>query len=483
MLRLVTTVCFASIFFTGCTAVFGSYSFDDEDAGTAMDAGPGPIEAGVDAGGRDAGSFDAAGTDAAGFDAGDFDDAGVDAGVVPPPPDPRRYVISPPTRVRDAIELSGGVLVVGSTEPLTGRSREGVAMLYRPDGTVEWANQLGSTFSDQLTAVASRGGVTLMVGGTRGFSGGAPTNDQALIVEATPTGLGRAWAYGTPAEELLWSIIDGGAIAEWIGLGYYESGGDRDGLVVAFDSNVNPLWAAQLALSEDEELFDGVVIGDTVYVTGTTGDPAGADTHMLVAAVDDSSVRWARRSTMRRGAMGVSIAEDPSDGSLVVTGGLGFGSPAMVRLTTAGEVSGSYVDLLGDRATNVTFGAGAPMVVAAQFNGGSFDVSIANTVTSASARLGNGTSTTGYLRTPVVRVGAVDRLVLEGPSMSVQDVPFNTVPMTGCTVSSGMVGLRAVEATALETVTLSRTARTFSGGTITLPSGAAMVTVENGCGP
>ena len=48
---------------------------------------------------------------------------------------------------------------------------------------------------------------------------------------------------------------------------------------------------------------------------------------------------------------------------------------------------------------------------------------------------------------------------------------------------SGMVGMRPVEATALEAVTLSRTALTFSGGSITLPSAPAMVTVENGCAP
>lgn len=447
------------LFSTGCTAVFGSWSFDDTDAG------PGPIDAAVDAGPAfDAGPGLDAGPrpDGAPLDAGPLPrDGGTDAGALPTPPDARRWTAPTDLRVRGAARRgAGGVLTVGTTEQLPGTSRDGWAVWYDDSG-VRWSQFFRGITNDQLNSVGVRGSDLMIAGSTRSVHVGTSRNSDVLLLQPGDAGITGGWHYGTTDEEALWTLFDGGSLAAWIGVGYVgDTGPTRDGLVVAFDASVTPLWAARFDAGDAENFNAGVVADGRVYVAGESGG-SGAR-RALVAAVSPTGVLWAKWT----GPGDNTTTHAYVDGAGVVHMTARVGAAALLDVTPDGDITGVTLPSSG-RLTGIVDTGGASALTIAQWNGSAFDVLLARREGQriTTRTLAAGIATPGFLPAPIVDADGVTRIVVEAPS-GLADIPFNAAPESSCLggPSVGTSGL--VLSGDFTDATLTRTPMSFTGGAV-----------------
>lgn len=431
----------------GCSLVLDGDRFLDAAPRDAADAA-GPRDAGP----RDAGPHD-------GGDAGPTD-AGPDAEVVIEPPAPTRWQVGTNVRARDAIALGDGYLVVGSIVPEA--DRQGLLVYVDAAGTVD-AWDVGSPMADQFTSAASRSGQTVVGGLTRGFSG--TPNDQVFLVEVSPDGVQRAVRWGTPAEDALWDVSPGGSLGEWVGVGYHGTVGDRNGLVVVFDADLEPLWAAHIDAGEDDELFSATVIDGVLYAVGSTGNPDGGDTHSWVVALNASEVLWSRKSAMRT-AGGVHLSP-AVEGGLRMAGSIRGGRAALVQLSVDGEVSGFELPSVPGRMTRTWTSGADTFFTAGTFSSGSFELRVGRlsderVLTRAIDRR---IKTTGFLRTPLVSVGGQARLIGETPDGFV-DIPFSTTLGVGCEAGSAMGSVDPITEADMPTTSVIRESLNLTGGPV-----------------
>lgn len=405
---------------------------------------------------------------------------GVDSGMqpdmtLPPPAAPTLYDPAIPILVHGAAELGSGLAVVGTTPSdfEVDESREAVAFHADASGNVVWSSRFGDPSMDQFLAVARRGATVLAAGVTRGYSVTGANNNDALLVRVDTAGLGAAFNWGTPDDELLFGLFDGGQVAEWIGVGEYTTGAERDGLVAAFDANLQPLWASAFDAGADDYFSSGVVLGDVVYVVGSTGTRGVPDMRRaLVAAVDSSTVQWAQRSVLPGTAISATAGLEGQQ--FGVAGGLSDGTntaPMVIRFAPDGTFSGRRFAVAGAfAATNTWFTAQDSYVATgARGNLTPFVMNVDAAAHADVIDFDPGIVTAGFLPTPIISTASVQRVVLQGANQTALDVPFSLTPEARCAANApGVVGT-AVPSDALETLILSRVDLTFDGGEIGAP--------------
>ncbi len=393
-------------------------------------------------------------------------DAQMDMDPVFPAPDGSTLVSSSvPFVFRDAESLGGGVIAVGTTPDqfVAGESREALAVHY--DGTgVVWASRFGDASNDQFTAVARRGNEVLLGGVSRGYSVGTSNNNDALLVRATATGYGPAFNYGTPGDELLYGLFDGGQVAHWIGVGEAGNGDNRDGLVVAFDQNLNVLWATRFETGADDIFFDGAVIGNQIIAVGSTGVRNGTR-RSLVAAVGNNTVTWAQRSS----ADDTEAMSAHVDGNRVlVAGRVSSGAnaqPAILRFGDDGLVNGVRFNTPGT-ATRIALGQRDVVV---GFSTDRAGMLLTWDGTTAKRLPFESQLKAGFLSNPLFEADGQLRTVFQSTNDTIVDLPFSLTPESSCSGAVEEVGTSPIGAADFAQVGLTPTALTFTGGAIANP--------------
>ncbi len=397
--------------------------------------------------------------------------------VFPTPADSTLFKANVPFLFRDADSLGGGVIAVGTTPDqfVANEGREAVAVHY--DGTgVVWSSRFGDPGNDQFSAVARRGNEVLLGGLTRGYSVGAANNNDALLVRATTTGFGAAFHYGTTGEEMLYGLFDGGQVAHWIGVGESGNGDNRDGLVVAFDQDLNVLWATSFETGDDEIFFDGAVIGNQIIAVGSTGVRDGIR-RSLVAAVGNNTVAWARRSTTDY-TEAIGAVRDGN--KVVVAGRVASGAgtqPAIMRFTANGAVTGLRFNTTG-AATNIRLGDQRDVVVG--YGADRTGMLLTWDGTTAKRLPFQSQIRAGFLSNPLFEAGGQFRTVFQSANDTIVDLPFSLTPESSCSEAVEEVETNAIGAADFAQVTLTPTALTLTGGAITNPRTSAITTTAQG---
>jgi hypothetical protein len=371
-----------------------------------------------------------------------------------------------PFLFRDAESLANGAIAVGTTPDnfVANESREAVAIHYDGSGVV-WSGRLGDPGNDQFTSVTRSGNQVLMAGLTRGYSVGASNNNDVLLVRALPTGFGEAFHWGTTGDEMLYGIIDGGQVAAWIGFGEAGNGDNRDGLVVAFDSNLEVLWATRFETGADEVFFDGAVLGNQVVAVGNTGVRSGTR-RSLVAAVGNGSVAWARRGTSNNTDAISAVREG---NQVVVSGNAASGSgsqPAIMQFAANGTVTGVRFDTAGT-AHNIKFGDQRNVIAA--FGANRAGMLITWDGTTARRLPLESQLRAAFWSTPIFVAGGQLRTVFQSANDSFVDLPFSLAPESSCSMAVEELNTNPVGAADFEDVPLTPSTLAFTGGAIANP--------------
>ncbi len=393
--------------------------------------------------------------------------------VFPPAAKSTLFQTDVPFIFRDADRLAGGVIAVGTTPDnfIANESREAVAVHYDSTGVV-WSARFGDPSNDQFTSVARRGNEVLLGGLSRGYSVGAANNNDVLLVRANATGFGEAFNWGTTGEELLYGLFDGGQVAQWIGVGESGNGENRDGLVVAFDANLQVLWATKFETGDDEIFFDGAVAGNQIVVVGNTGVKNGTR-RSLVASVSNGAVAWARRST----ADNTDATSAVREGNQVLVAGKASSAngsqPAIMSFAADGSVSGVRFDTAG-MATNILVGDQRNAIVGYGANrAGMLITWDGNTAQKLPLET---QLRAAFLSNPLFEAGGQNRTVFQSAGDSFVDLPFSLTPQSSCSSTVEELNINSVGPADFEQITLTPTSLSFTGGAITAPRITMMTT-------
>lgn len=315
-----------------------------------------------------------------------------------------------------AVDSAGNAIVVGYTagqfdgQTKVGGDTDAVIARIRPDGTIDWLRQFGTTGADYLLAVTVDSvGNAFAAGWTSGtfpsqtLSGAS----DAFVVKFRPDGTQETLSqFGCPKEDSLSSIaIDSSGllyVSGWatdaVAAGQQPLGG-RDGAVYKVQPGTGVVWARQFGSSEDDEAAAIGIGGGNLYTAGRTlgtlpGQAASGRIDGMIASYDLSGTqRWLRQvGTVGDDELrGLAVA---SDGSGVYVGG--YVSRALPTAQWSGQQDAFYTKLRSDGGQDWVkqFGTAFNDQVTALFSSGPGALYVTGTV--GEALLGQ------------VRVGAVD---------------------------------------------------------------------------
>ena len=161
---------------------------------------------------------------------------------------------------------------------------DGFAAKFDADGNQQWIRHIGTDATDwgQGSALAPDGGL-FFTGYTEGDLGGANAGDKDLFaVRLRPDG-SLAWAAQLGTSALDWTQgvglgPDGGVLLAGSTEGSFaaDHAGERDMIVVSFDADGNEQWRWQGGTAGADSAFEVRQAGDHIVVTGSvTGDLAG----------------------------------------------------------------------------------------------------------------------------------------------------------------------------------------------------------------
>ncbi|WP_420434916.1 hypothetical protein [Candidatus Poriferisocius sp.] len=161
---------------------------------------------------------------------------------------------------------------------------DGFAAKFDADGNQQWIRHIGTDATDwgQGSALAPDGGLFL-TGYTEGDLGGANAGDKDLFaVRLRPDG-SLAWAVQLGTSALDWTQgvglgPDGGVLLAGSTEGSFaaDHAGERDMIVVSLDADGNEQWRWQGGTAGADSAFEVRQAGDHIVVTGSvTGDLAG----------------------------------------------------------------------------------------------------------------------------------------------------------------------------------------------------------------
>lgn len=242
-----------------------------------------------------------------------------------------------------AVDASGNAYVVGYTAGLypgqvnAGGSTDAVIARIKPDGTLLWLRQLGTTGDDYLLGVVLDGsGNAYAAGWTSGTFPGKTLSgaSDAFIVKYRPDGT-QEWLtqFGSPKEDALTSIASDGSGALYAGGWATDAAlpgqsplGNRDGVIYKIQSSGTVVWARQFGSSEDDEASAVAVAGGNIYAGGRTfGTIPGQTTNgRLDGVIASYDANGSQRFLKQIGTGGddelLTLAAAP-DGSGVFAGG------------------------------------------------------------------------------------------------------------------------------------------------------------------
>lgn len=218
-----------------------------------------------------------------------------------------------------ASDASGNLYVVGFTDnTFAGQTRAGgdsdaVIARLKPDGSLDWLRQFGTSGADFLVAVAvDASGAAYAVGSTSSNFAGQTlrgTSD-AFIVKYRSDGTQESLTqFGSPKDDALTAIASdgsggfflGGWATDSVAAGQTAQGG-RDGAVYRFVPGSGVTWAVQFGSSSDDEVQAVAAGSGTVFVGGRTAGALSGQTFIgrldgFVGSLDGSTgaVRWVRQ--------------------------------------------------------------------------------------------------------------------------------------------------------------------------------------------
>lgn len=218
-----------------------------------------------------------------------------------------------------ASDASGNVYVVGFTDnTFAGQTRAGgdsdaVIARLKPDGSLDWLRQFGTSGADFLVAVAvDSSGAAYAVGSTSGSFAGQTlrgTSD-AFIVKYRSDGTQEALnQFGSAKDDALTAIATdgqggfflGGWATDSLAAGQSALGG-RDAALYRYVPGSGVAWAVQLGSSSDDEVQAVAGGSGTVFIGGRTAGSIGGQPFLgrldgFVASLDASggSLRWLRQ--------------------------------------------------------------------------------------------------------------------------------------------------------------------------------------------
>jgi hypothetical protein len=218
-----------------------------------------------------------------------------------------------------ATDSAGNLYVVGFTDnTFAGQTKAGgdsdaVIARIKPDGSLDWLRQFGTTGADFLVAVAvDSSGAAYAVGSTTSNFPGQTlrgTSD-GFIVKYRSDGTQESLSqFGSAKDDALTSIASDGAggffLGGWatdsVAAGQTALGG-RDAALYRFVPGGGVSWAVQLGSPSDDEVQAVAAGSGTVFIGGRTAGPMTGQTFVgrldgFVGSLDASggSLRWLRQ--------------------------------------------------------------------------------------------------------------------------------------------------------------------------------------------
>lgn len=189
----------------------------------------------------------------------------------------------------DVTAFDGGAYITGysagTLDPATDLGGfDGYAAKFDADGNQQWIRHVGTDATDwgQGSALAPDGGL-YFTGYTEGDLGGANAGDKdVFVVRLRPDG-SVAWAAQLGTSALDWTQgvglgPDGGVLLAGSTEGSFaaDNAGERDMIVVSLDADGNEKWRWQGGTAGTDSAFEVRQAGDQIVVTGSViGDLAG----------------------------------------------------------------------------------------------------------------------------------------------------------------------------------------------------------------
>ncbi len=189
----------------------------------------------------------------------------------------------------DVAAFDGGAYITGysagTLDPATDLGGfDGYAAKFDADGNQQWIRHVGTDATDwgQGSALAPDGGL-YFTGYTEGDLGGANAGDKdVFVVRLRPDG-SVAWAAQLGTSALDWTQgvglgPDGGVLLAGSTEGSFaaDNAGERDMIVVSLDADGNEQWRWQGGTAGTDSAFEVRQTGDHIVVTGSViGDLAG----------------------------------------------------------------------------------------------------------------------------------------------------------------------------------------------------------------
>ncbi len=286
-------------------------------------------------------------------------------------------------RYTHTLDFGGGVLTNASEIGF-----DAFIVKYSPSGALLWQKRLGSVGDDGIRAVAVDSQNNILVTGnfvkTVDFGGviltsftNANLTPDAFIAKYSPAG-GLLWVkqFGGISSEIGAGVgVDASdnvfftstlesANVPWGGANY-SSAGSYDIFVAKVSSAGNALWAKRVGLNDSDNPF-GLAVdrnGD-VFVCGTCfgnsdlgGGTIGAGLYLVKYSGTNGNFLW--QQTVNQGSA-LSVATDPNNGNVVVTGQLSSPANFGGGVTASGGIflagySTAGVNLFGKTFNNATF--------------------------------------------------------------------------------------------------------------------------------
>ena len=312
-----------------------------------------------------------------------------------------------------ASDASGNVYVVGFTDnTFAGQTRAGgdsdaVIARLKPDGSLDWLRQFGTSGADFLVAVAvDSSGAAYAVGSTSGSFAGQTlrgTSD-AFIVKYRSDGTQESLSeFGSAKDDALTAIATdgqggfflGGWATDSVAAGQSALGG-RDAALYRYVPGSGVAWAVQLGSSSDDEVQAVAAGSGTVFIGGRTAGSMGGQPFLgrldgFVASLDvgGGSLRWLRQ-------VGTLFEDEiftllPQTGGEVIAGG--YVSLALPTSQYVGGKDAAFFRFASD-GTSVyanqfgTFGDDFLRAAVANPQGGAFAVGTTNGTINGQVALG-----------------------------------------------------------------------------------------------
>jgi hypothetical protein len=268
-----------------------------------------------------------------------------------------------------AVDGAGNAYVVGYTagsfagQSKIGGNTDAVIARIKPDGSLDWLQQLGTTGDDYLLAVAvDASGNSYAAGSTSGTFAGQTLGgaSDCFVVKYRPDGT-QEWLlqFGSPKEDSATGIaLDGsGAVyaSAWANAAAAAAGqqpaGGRDAVLYKLMPGVGMVWARQFGSTADDEASAVSIGGSSIYIGGRTlgtlpGQSSSGKLDGFVARYDaDGTQRWLRQIGTAGNEEMLAVAA-ATDGNSVYAGG--YTSLYFPSTKFLGQKDAFYLKVRGD---------------------------------------------------------------------------------------------------------------------------------------